>query len=465
MREHIRPKMVRSRVTANWLKFGITLCALVILLLGVSEPTLAQTCSPVAIGESLTAGSPSTTCAGNFNNTNINFGGPTTPLPPLLTLTLQPGVVVNSSGGAGAVNLANVTSPISPAAPGVSGMILANDVNITLNNPAGTHQSALRTQVSGSSTIGTAANPVSGIIDVTGGASTNAIFSQVFASVAGETSSVNYDGPTTPGVTAINATGGMNSSVIQACANAGCGFGMAYADAGVTPPDGNAIINATGNLTGVFGGISGFGLDAVAGGNGTATVTYNGGTINLTGGGFSSGIFASGGAAIITTLSGTTVILNLTSTGSAGIEAFAGSGATLANVASTIEVTGPATPPVSDLRFQPTGIRLQSNAGGSAEVNYTGPGITVRGGGGQGISAISRTGSVTVNASGPINVTADSSDAIGILADSGTLRNAISGGNPPALITGAVNVTASNVSTPGQFGAAISANGAAVASQ
>src|SRR5262249_11291225 len=118
----------------------------------------------------------------------------------------------------------------------------------------------------------------------------------------------------------------------------------------------------------------------------------------------------------------------------------------------------PATPPVSDLRFQPTGIRLQSNADGSAEVDYTGPGITVHGGGGQGISAISRSGSVTVNASsGPI--VADGSDAVGILADSGTLRNAISGANPPALMTGPVQVTASNVSTPGQFGTAISANG------
>src|SRR5215472_12602489 len=253
-----------------------------------------------------------------------------------------------------------------------------------------------------------------------------------------------------PGHNRHKRTGGSNSSLIQACANAGCGFGSSA--------DGNAIINAAGNLTGVFGN-SGFGLTAVAGGNGTATVNYNGGAINLTGGSFSSGIFASGGGgATITTLPGTTVTVNLTSTGSAGVEAFAGSGATLAKVASTIEVTGPATPPVSDLRFQPTGIRLQSNADGSAEVDYTGPGITVHGGGGQGISAISRSGSVTVNASsGPI--VADGSDAVGILADSGTLRNAISGGNPPALMTGPVQVTASNVSTPGQFGTAISANG------
>jgi autotransporter family porin len=103
--------------------------------------------------------------------------------------------------------------------------------------------------------------------------------------------------------------------------------------------------------------------------------------------------------------------------------------------------------------------------GGAAEVDYTGPGITVHGGGGVGIAAVSgssgaaaASGRVTVNASGPINVTSDSSDAIGILADSGTLRNAI-GNRPTTLITGPVQVTASDVFTPGQFGTAISANG------
>src|SRR6516164_6607971 len=149
-------------------EFLVAFC-LIPLYLGLSEPALAQTCSPVALGVDLTAGSPSTACTGTFN-TNINFGGPTTPPPAppeALTVTLAPGVVVNSTGGAGAVNLANITSPISPAAPGVSGTILADDVSITLNNPAGSHQSALRTQLSGSSTI-----TASGIINVTGGPST-----------------------------------------------------------------------------------------------------------------------------------------------------------------------------------------------------------------------------------------------------------------------------------------------------
>jgi hypothetical protein len=47
-------------------------------------------------------------------------------------------------------------------------------------------------------------------------------------------------------------------------------------------------------------------------------------------------------------------------------------------------------------------------------------------------------------------IVADGPDAVGVLADSGTLRNAISGGLPPASITGPVQVTASNVVHPGR---------------
>ncbi len=96
-------------------------------------------------------------------------------------------------------------------------------------------------------------------------------------------------------------------------------------------------------------------------------------------------------------------------------------------------------------------------------MTYTGPGITVHGGGGLGIVAVTGSsgaatgsGSATVNASGPI--VADGSNALGILADSGTIRNQAQG-RPTTSITGPVQVTASNVTTPGQFGAAISATG------
>ena len=96
-------------------------------------------------------------------------------------------------------------------------------------------------------------------------------------------------------------------------------------------------------------------------------------------------------------------------------------------------------------------------------MTYSGPGITVHGGGGLGIVAVTGSsgattgsGSATVNASGPI--VADGSNAVGILADSGTIRNNAQG-RPTTSITGPVQVTASNVSTPGQFGTAISATG------
>ena len=51
-------------------------------------------------------------------------------------------------------------------------------------------------------------------------------------------------------------------------------------------------------------------------------------------------------------------------------------------------------------------------------MNYTGPGITTKGGNGIGILRYSGGGSITINSSGPINTT-DGSNAIGIFADSG----------------------------------------------
>ena len=54
-------------------------------------------------------------------------------------------------------------------------------------------------------------------------------------------------------------------------------------------------------------------------------------------------------------------------------------------------------------------------------VNYTGPGITTKGGNGAGIYALSGGGTITINSSGPIDTT-DGSNAIGIFADSGTSR-------------------------------------------
>src|SRR6516164_3587012 len=446
MGNYLRRLVVLSGVTAKCRKFWLV-AALVPLSLGLSEPALAQTCGPLGATGSVTC-----TTGGNNYTGGINYGNTGVPT----TVTLDPGVQVFVTPGNN-VNQAVAISTGTGPGSGLPATLTANNAAVTISG--GDLVSALFLHP----ILGNATITASGIMNVAGtGNNTNAIWAATFSSVPGDVASVTYTGAATPGIIDINATGGSNSTVIQACANAGCGF--SYAGTGITPPDGNAFINATGNLTGVFGN-SGFGLDAVAGGNGTATVTYNGGTINLTGGSFSDGIFATaGGSATVTTLLGTTIIVSSTSPGLKGVEAFSGSGATLANVASTIQVTGNPTPAAGDFRFQPAGIQLQSNVG-PASVNYTGPGITVHGGGGIGIVAVSgsngntaASGPVTVNASGPINVTSDSSDAVGILADSGTLRDTVRG-LTPTLMTGPVQVTASNVSTPGQFGTAISANG------
>src|SRR6516162_4510341 len=448
MGDYLRQLVVLSSVSAKCRKFWLV-AAFVPLSLGLSEPALAQTCGPLGATGSVTC-----TTGGNNYTGGINYGNTGVPT----TVTLDPGVQVFVTPGNN-VNQAVAISTGTGPGSGLPATLTANNAAVTISG--GDLVSALFLHP----ILGNATITASGIMNVAGtGNNTNAIWAATFSSVPGDVASVTYTGAATPGIIDINATGGSNSTVIQACANAGCGF--SYAGTGITPPDGNAFINATGNLTGVFGN-SGFGLDAVAGGNGTATVTYNGGTINLTGGSFSDGIFATaGGSATVTTLLGTTIIVSSTSPGLKGVEAFSGSGATLANVASTIQVTGNPTPAAGDFRFQPAGIQLQSNVG-PATVNYTGPGITVHGGGGVGIVAVSGSngntaasgsGPVTVNASGPINVASDSSDAVGILADSGTLRDTVRG-LAPTLMTGPVQVSASNVSTPGQFGTAISANG------
>jgi hypothetical protein len=132
-----------SRPRQPWF---VPLCALAILLAGVSEPALAQTCTPVNTPGTLTAAQSSTMCTGTFN-TNITFNGPTTG-PPLLTVTLNPGVSVASPGG-GAVALSNANVP---TANGTSTIINANGtaanpivINNTLN-PGGTNNWGLVNQ-------------------------------------------------------------------------------------------------------------------------------------------------------------------------------------------------------------------------------------------------------------------------------------------------------------------------------
>jgi hypothetical protein len=206
-------------------------------------------------------------------------------------------------------------------------------------------------------------------------------------------------------------------------------------------------------------------------------VIYRRGTIDITqtDTGIAAGIFAASGdvgSAIINTDPGTTVMVSSGQSSAVfGIDAFASSGDAQTNVASTILINGNPTTPATSYRRNPTGIIATTDPNsptdpvGSVLVNYTGPGITVHGGGGLGIVAVAgsvddstKSGSVTVNASGPI--VADGSNAVGILADSGTVRNVFrNSASPPTTTTGAVLVNASNVSAQGPFGVGINATG------
>src|SRR6516165_5516573 len=306
----LRQLAVLSGVTAKCRKFWLV-AALVPLSLGLSQPALAQTCGPLDASGSVTC-----TTVGNPYAGRINYGNTGVPT----TVTLQQGVQVSTNVDQ-AVAVSTGTGPGS----GLPATLIANNAAVSTNSPGGLTSALFLHPILGSATI-----TASGIMNAAGTGNTNAIWAATFSSVPGDVASVTYTGAAAPGIIDINATGGSNSTLIQACVNSGCGFGSG--------PDGNAIINATGNLTGVFGN-SGFGLTAPAAGNGTSTVHYNGGTINLTAGSFSNGIFASGGGgATITTLLGTTVTVSSTASGAAGVEAFSGNGATLANVASTIQV-------------------------------------------------------------------------------------------------------------------------------
>lgn len=132
-------------------------------------------------------------------------------------------------------------------------------------------------------------------------------------------------------------------------------------------------------------------------------------------------------------------------------------------MASTIQTFGPATAATSVLS-NPVGLRAIARADAPITVNYTGPGITTSGGGGIGIlafsngpasSAVPGSGSVTVNSSGPINT--NGTGALGIVADSGQLRN--QNNNTPIQPGGVVTVTASGaISTQGDVSHGIWAN-------
>jgi hypothetical protein len=96
----LRELVALSRVAAKRRQFELLAAScLVPLSLGLSEPALAQMCTPVANGGSLGGANPtSTTCTGTFN-TNINFTGIATPPTTLQTVTLSGAQVLNIPAG------------------------------------------------------------------------------------------------------------------------------------------------------------------------------------------------------------------------------------------------------------------------------------------------------------------------------------------------------------------------------
>ena len=329
----------------------------------------------------------STTCApgGNPYPGGINVNTNDTPI----NVTLQPDVVVTIPTN----TINNAVGLSSTTAAGTGGPIelITNNAAISINTGGISTQetSAIRLQAAGDAIIGTLASPVSGVINVTGTNSTNAIWANVFSSAPGAVASVVYSGPASgPGIT---ETGGPNSTLIQACANDDCGFG--------NDVEGDAKIDAAGNLVGTGGSAPSTtgmnGLFAAAGGGdvpgegpGDATVNYHRGTIDITqtDTGIVAGIFASSGdvgSATITTDPGTIVMVSGQGSALFGIDAFASGGAATADVASTILINGSATTPTTSYRRNPTGIIATTDPNattdpiGSASVNYSGPGITV----------------------------------------------------------------------------------------
>ncbi|MBR0692323.1 autotransporter outer membrane beta-barrel domain-containing protein [Bradyrhizobium lablabi] len=390
-----------------------------------------------------------------------------------INLQLLSGVQVVIPSGAGGVNAVNAANTTGVTLGSANITITADGVTINNTaNPFGNNQTGLRIQSSGDAVI-TATNTT---IDVNGTASDFGILAFAMPNLTGTShvASVTWSGSQlTTGTTGFG--GGTESGGIQAD-NRGIG---------------NATIAASGNITGTPGvGQSGFyGLIAHSGdsllapsGAGDASVTYNSGTINVFGN-RPRGIvvWAEGdGSASVTTAPGTVISVN--GSNNPGVDpptqpvkaaiavqtdsATAANGRSLtATVASTITNFGAAAPD-TNIFNNPVGIRTISYVDAPTTVTYTGPGITTQGGGGAGIQALSSSGSITVNATGSINTT-NGSNAVGILADSGTILALRSGlltdtstvhsPVPFAATTGFVEVNATNVSTMGQFGTAISA--------
>jgi hypothetical protein len=191
------------------------------------------------------------------------------------TVTLDPGVQVFVTPGNN-VNQAVAFSTGTGPGSSLPATLTANNAAVTITTTVNT-SSALTSALFLHPILGNATITASGIMDVAGGINTNAIWAATNSTNPGDVASVNYNGSasaTNPNVTDITVTGTQNSSIIQACANDGCGTGFG------STADGDARIDAAGNLKGTASSnlppfVTGIiGLDAVAGGDGKATVIY-----------------------------------------------------------------------------------------------------------------------------------------------------------------------------------------------
>ena len=300
-------------------------------------------------------------------------------------------------------------------------------------------RSGLRIQTNGNATITATNTPIA----VTGAGNNNGIWSIVLPSSDPNTATkVAYTGP------GITVTGGANSTAIQA-ENRGPG-NASIGDASIGAAGNFTAVNPTPALSPMVGTFV-FGLLAKSVG-GDASVHYSSGMIEVRGP-IPVGIQASSqgnGSATVTTDASTHINVSDTQFGAEGVILIssgtaASSRVLTANVASTIMSSGPAS---IDPNNFPSGVVALGFGDAPILVNYTGQGITTKGGNGSGITALSGGGTITINSFGPINTT-DGSNAIGINADSGFFFT----GPQPATVT----VNATDVLTMGQFGAAISA--------
>jgi outer membrane autotransporter protein len=449
---------VDAKPRKSWL---LAASALTSSLLGMTGPAQADNeCGPLVGG--------SATClpAGNPYPTGINYdtedglgGSP-------INLSILSGVNIVIPAGAGGVNTINAANTAGVTSGSANITITADGVTIdNTANPANDNNTGLRIQSSGDAII-TATNTT---IGVSGTASEDGIVAFAMPNLTGAShvASVTWSG------------GNITSNGPEAT-------GIQADNRGI----GNATIAASGNITGTpnVGQADFFGLIAHAGdsllvssGAGDASVTYSSGTINAFGNA-PRGIVAwveGDGSASVTTAAGT--IITITGSDNPGVDpptlpvasaialeldsATAAAGRALtADVASQISNIGAPTPGV--FFRNPTGIRALAFADAPITVNYTGTGITTQGGGGAGIMALSDSGSVNVNSSGPID-TSGGFNAVGILADSGSVVAKNSGTAtdvlkihapvPAVPATGAVQVTAINVTSNGEFGTGIDA--------